>query len=60
MEDIFAFFLINTCSDKAVKGTVVNRVLSSLNRGTLEISLTVPLNILVQADELYSIRVGEL
>ena len=31
-------------SDKAFKGTVVNRALPSLNRGFLEITRTVPLN----------------
>ena len=33
----------NTLSDKA-DGTVVNRTLSSLSGGSLEITLTVPLN----------------
>ena len=35
--------LIKTWSDKALKGTVVNRTLPSLHEGSLEITLTVPL-----------------
>ena len=35
--------LLNTWSDKAFKGTVVNRTLPSLQGGLLEITLTVPL-----------------
>ena len=34
-------------SDKALKGTVVYRVLPSLNGGSLEITLTVPLTLLI-------------
>ena len=34
-------------SDKAVKGTVVYRVLSSLHGGSLEITLAVPLALLI-------------
>ena len=36
--------LINTWSDRAFKGTVVNPALPSLHGGLLEITLTVPLN----------------
>ena len=37
-------YLIHTCSYKAFKGTVVNRVLPSLHEGSLEIMFTVPLS----------------
>ena len=36
-------YLMHTRSDKAVVGTVVNRALPSLHKGSLEITLTVPL-----------------
>ena len=36
-------YLIHTWSDKAFKGTIVNQALSSLNWGSLKITLTVPL-----------------
>ena len=36
-------YLFNTRSDKAFKGTVVNKALPSLHGGSLEITLTVPL-----------------
>ena len=35
--------LIKTWSDKALKGTVLNRTLPYLHEGSLEITLTVPL-----------------
>ena len=35
-------YLIHSLSDKAFKGTVVNRALPSLHGGLLEITLTVP------------------
>ena len=38
------WYLIHTWSDKAFKGTVVNKVVSSLQWGSLEISLSVNLN----------------
>ena len=38
-------YQIHTWSDKAFKGTVVNRELLSLHGGSLEITLTVPLSI---------------
>ena len=37
-------YVIHTWSDNAFKSTFVNRALTSLNEGSLEISLTVPLN----------------
>ena len=37
-------YLLHTWSDKAFKCTVVNRTLSSLPGGSLEITLTVPLS----------------
>ena len=37
-------YLLYTVSDNAIKGTIVNRALSSLNEGPLEITLTVPLS----------------
>ena len=37
-------YLIHTWSDEAFKGTVVNRTMSSLHGGSLEITLTVPIN----------------
>ena len=37
--------LINTCSDKTFKGTVVNPALPSLPGGSLKITLTVPLSL---------------
>ena len=36
-------YLIHTWRDKAFKGTVVNRTLPSLHRGSLEVAFTVPL-----------------
>ena len=41
------WFLIHTWSDKGIKGTVVNRAMPSMHRGSLEITLTVPLKIKV-------------
>ena len=38
------WYIIYTWADKAFKGTVVNWVLPSLHRGSLETTLTVPLN----------------
>ena len=35
-------YLVRPRSDKACNGTVVNRALTSLQRGSLEITLTVP------------------
>ena len=49
-------FLNQIMSDKAFKGTVVNRTLSSLHEGSLEITLTVSLSldshILIYQEEL--------
>ena len=38
-------YLIHSLSDKSFKGTVVNLAVSSLHRGSLEQTLTVPLNV---------------
>ena len=43
-------YLINTWSDKSVKGIVVNRVLSSLHGGSIEITLTVFLKELILSE----------
>ena len=37
-------YLVHTWSDKALKGTVVNRALAFLHGDSLEITLTVPLS----------------
>ena len=42
-------YLPHYYSDKAFKGTLVNRTLSSLNEDLHEITLTVPLNLVYQA-----------
>ena len=42
----YNWYLINPWSDNALKGTVVNRALPSLQGGSFEITLTVPLNTL--------------
>ena len=41
------WYIIYTWSDKAFMGTVVNRALPSFQRGSLEITLTVPYNTLL-------------
>ena len=38
-------YIIQTWSDIALKGTIVNRTFPSLNRGSLETTLTVPLKV---------------
>ena len=37
-------FVTHTLSDKAFKGTFINQALPSLHGGSIEITLTVPLN----------------
>ena len=39
-------YLLHTWSEEAFKGTVVNQTLTSLHGGSIEIPITVPLNII--------------
>ena len=45
------WYRVDTCGDKVFKGTVVNQALPSLNKVSLEITLTVPLKTNLASDK---------
>ena len=51
------WYLNHTCSEKAFQGTVVNRALSSLHWGLLEIKLTVPLTAKIGKQSVYYLQI---